>query len=158
MAGGNRLPLSLGDSSIIMTYNKQTCIQRYLNSNDRSPISVQKRLQFWKQYTHPTIHCSNITWQEIRQLVNCCTWMHVCTLKLVFWTFVFHYAQFQREETRVFTNTDRSNSTGWDPGLPLDPPPSPILPRSRSGQIIMLRISLIHHVLNILYDNTGLHY
>ena len=42
----------------------------YLNSNDRTSVSIQKWFQLWKKDSHPSIYCSNIICSRINTFIH----------------------------------------------------------------------------------------
>ena len=42
-------------------------VDSHLNCNNGSSIRIDQRLYFWKEHSHPSVHCSDISYDVIKR-------------------------------------------------------------------------------------------
>ena len=77
----------------------------YLNSNDRTSISIQKWFQLWEKDSHPSIYCSNIICSRINTFIQIVSYL----IQLLMSLFLTQYSQLFSTNCHLF----KVNSNTW---------------------------------------------
>ena len=77
----------------------------YLNSNDRTSISIQKWFQLWEKDSHPSIYCSNIICSRINTFIQIASYL----IQLLLSLFLTQYSPIFSTNCHLF----KVNSNTW---------------------------------------------